>query len=256
MRPESRSNEPKKDVIFGFFDHGMILCTGKRVGLKKIKIMSEQSIVSPSINSHVKNFFNKDFPQSLKFVQYHTVLVRHPLERIISVYRAEFEENINVVTKEKTPARMSFPDFIELVVKGPELMMEYKQQMAKKGQSLAADMGLIDGKGLSSLWNSYWNQCGLCHPLFDPEYIIHLETFKEDFKVLNIDVMNSNQNIDKILNIKEDESGNHSSSELDIIEFYYSQLKKKDIQALYEKYRPDHELFGYKPDYFLRFGKD
>ncbi|CAB4063453.1 unnamed protein product [Lepeophtheirus salmonis] len=166
-------------------------------------------------------------PKKMLFLDFLIMPFRHPLERIISVYRAEFEENINVVTKEKTPARMSFPDFIELVVKGPELMMEYKQQMAKKGQSLAADMGLIDGKGLSSLWNSYWNQCGLCHPLFDPEYIIHLETFKEDFKVLNIDVMNSNQNIDKILNIKEDESGNHSSSELDIIEFYYSQLKKK-----------------------------
>ena len=40
------------------------------------------------------------------------------------------------------------------------------------------------------------------------------------------------------------------------LKHYYSQLTKSTIQALYEKYRADHELFGYTPDYFLALGKD
>ena len=46
-----------------------------------------------------------------------------------------------------------------------------------------------------------------------------------------------------------------TSSNPVIMEHYYSQLTKSEIQALYEKYRADHELFGYTPDYFIAMGK-
>ena len=39
------------------------------------------------------------------------------------------------------------------------------------------------------------------------------------------------------------------------LELYYSQLPKSDIRKLYEKYRLDFELFGFTPDYFIKFGK-
>ena len=35
---------------------------------------------------------------------------------------------------------------------------------------------------------------------------------------------------------------------------FYSTLTKSEIRALYEKYRLDFELFGYKPDLFISFG--
>lgn len=46
------------------------------------------------------------------------------------------------------------------------------------------------------------------------------------------------------------------SSKPEALQHYYSQLSKSQIQGLYEKYRADHELFGYTPDYFLALGKD
>ena len=41
-----------------------------------------------------------------------------------------------------------------------------------------------------------------------------------------------------------------------ILEHYFSQLTKSEIRGLYEKYRVDHELFGYTPDYFIALGKE
>ena len=40
-----------------------------------------------------------------------------------------------------------------------------------------------------------------------------------------------------------------------MLESYYSQLTKSDIRNLYEKYRLDFDLFGFTPDYFIKFGK-
>ena len=59
--------------------------------------------------------------------------------------------------------------------------------------------------------------------------------------------------MERFLNLK---SWDNISSKPEAIEHYYSQLTKSQIQSLYEKYRPDHELFGYTPEYFLAFGKD
>ena len=39
------------------------------------------------------------------------------------------------------------------------------------------------------------------------------------------------------------------------LEMYYSQLTKNDIRKIYEKYRLDHDLFGFTPDYVINFGK-
>ena len=49
----------------------------------------------------------------------------------------------------------------------------------------------------------------------------------------------------------------HQSNSRDsaALEMYYSQLTKTDIRKIYEKYRLDHELFGFTPDYFIKFGK-
>ena len=39
------------------------------------------------------------------------------------------------------------------------------------------------------------------------------------------------------------------------LEMYYSQITKNEIRKLYEKYRLDHDLFGFTPDYFIKMGK-
>ena len=42
----------------------------------------------------------------------------------------------------------------------------------------------------------------------------------------------------------------------EIIQHFYSQLKKEEIMGIYYKYRVDFELLGYTPDYFLQFGQE
>lgn len=42
----------------------------------------------------------------------------------------------------------------------------------------------------------------------------------------------------------------------EVEEHYFSQLTKETIRELYEKYRLDHELFGFTPDYYIALGKD
>jgi hypothetical protein len=46
------------------------------------------------------------------------------------------------------------------------------------------------------------------------------------------------------------------ASDPELLKMLFSQLTKAEIQAIYEKYRVDHEMFGYTPDYFLQLGKD
>ena len=58
--------------------------------------------------------------------------------------------------------------------------------------------------------------------------------------------------MESFLNAK---SWNAFSSNPEVLQSYYSQLTKSQIQSLYDKYRADHELFGYTPDYFIALGK-
>ena len=42
----------------------------------------------------------------------------------------------------------------------------------------------------------------------------------------------------------------------EVEEHYFSQISKSDIRDLYEKYKVDHELFGFSPDYYIALGRD
>ena len=46
------------------------------------------------------------------------------------------------------------------------------------------------------------------------------------------------------------------SSIREVEEHYYGQLTKSEIRELYEKYKVDHELFGFSPDYYIALGQD
>ena len=47
------------------------------------------------------------------------------------------------------------------------------------------EAGMVDGvKDPSRKWNSYWRECGVCNPDFQPQYIIHLEHYRKDLRVL------------------------------------------------------------------------
>lgn len=46
------------------------------------------------------------------------------------------------------------------------------------------------------------------------------------------------------------------SSIREVEEHYYGQLLKSEIRELHEKYKADHELFGFTPDYYIALGQD
>lgn len=128
-----------------------------------------------------------------------------------------------------------------------------------KHHSGAIDTGMIDGvSGISKKWNTYWRTCGVCHLHFKPEYILHMEHFKDDIKVVTDDLMDQkNLSEEQQKNIKSFLEMDHDVESQDpaTLELYYSQLTKSDIRKLYEKYRVDFDLFGFTPDYFIKFGK-
>lgn len=78
---------------------------------------------------------------------------------------------------------VSFPDFVHLVVHGPTELAEFIMENQLEGQSLGIDTGMVDAKGESAKWDSYWHQCGLCHKDFKPHYVLHFDHPEEDEKV-------------------------------------------------------------------------
>lgn len=208
--------------------------------------------------------FSGQFPRSMKFVKT-AMVVRHPMERLVSVYRNTFEAYIDTNKAQATQKEQSytFPEFADIVINGySQLSRFFEQNNLDMSTNLdEMDTGMVDGqKGFSLKWNSYWRHCGVCHYDFQPQFILHLEHLREDLRVIYEKWMEpkywTKQEItgmERFLNIK---GWDIKSSNPLLLEHYYSQLKKSQIQALYEKYQADHELFGYTPDYFLALGKE
>ena len=83
-------------------------------------------------------------------------------------------------------ANATFPEFIELVVYGYSELSKFFEanNLDMSSPTEHMDTGMVDGdQGLSRKWNSYWRTCGICHPHSTPDYIIHMEHLKEDFRV-------------------------------------------------------------------------
>ena len=95
--------------------------------------------------------------------------------------REEFGPSYNAGTGQHEGGLLSFPDFIELVVNGAKQLAEFT--MENGDGSMGFDTGVIDGEGQSKAWNSYWKECGICHKDYQPDYILHMETFEDDIRV-------------------------------------------------------------------------
>ena len=46
------------------------------------------------------------------------------------------------------------------------------------------------------------------------------------------------------------------SGRREVEEHYWSQVSKGEIRRLHDKYRVDHELFGFEPDYYVAMGRE
>jgi len=251
MRAESlmKDDMPKSGNFVYDTNEWIAFCHMDGIGKKSFeglfqRLQRGDNNADQTIRQGLKNNFagtHKRFKKAL--------MVRHPMERILSVYRKTFAAYYDVDSKTDVSEEVTFPDFVNLIVNGPKELAEFIDQNQLEGQSLGIDTGMVDAKGQSAKWDSYWHRCGLCNPGFKPHYILHYEHYQKDEEVL-VELLGDRQDGKDWLNIKH----NHVITD-DIIEHFYSQLTKEEIRGIHTKYRVDFELFGYSPDYFLQFGQ-
>ena len=100
-----------------------------------------------------------------------------------SFFRHNFEKSYNAATGQEEGGELTFPEFVDVVLGGHIEFAEFLEENEMTGESVAVDTGMIDGEGVSKAWNPAWRQCGVCHPDFQPHYILHMDHMKEDSKV-------------------------------------------------------------------------
>lgn len=148
------------------------------------------------------------------------IVVRHPLERLLSVYFDEVripnlaKRVLPTVRKTRPLAKLTdieWPEFVEYIIKE----------------------GVIDSK----YWITYED---LCHPCaIDYDVIVKFETFKEDSTNYLKQI-----NVSGLVQIQ-DPALDHSSVGSDILQKYLDVLTERQLEALRRKYDRDFKLFEY-----------
>ena len=103
-------------------------------------------------------------------------------------FRHNFEVKFNPTEQAEEAAKMTFADFVYLVLDGPMEYADFLEENELDGNSLAVDTGSIDGEGVSAAWNPVWRHCSVCHPHLQPQYILHMDHFKEDSQAGGIEL--------------------------------------------------------------------
>lgn len=252
LRPESiiGLQIPQTENFIYDDSSNTVFCPLESIAAKSFHTLFQRVTRSSQSDPHRLENFKHSFPKSMKDKK-RGIIVRHPMERLVSVYRKLYAPSYNPITDQEEGSDISFNDFIQLVVEGPIELSKFLEENQVEGESLGIDTGMVDGEGQSKHWKPYWKHCGICHPLFQPHFILHMDHVEEDKKVL-VEMMNNTEDGKEWASVKFPSV----ASQPELIEHLYSQLTKSEIKAIYEKYRPDHEIFGFTPDFFLQFGKD
>ena len=159
------------------------------------------------------------------------ILVRHPLERLLSAYLYIFQNSGRFHDN-----KYSWEAFVQNLITHNIEDKEWKTIQDKVGDH----------------WQPYWHNCQVCDLNLRPKYILKLETMQEDIKDYLSDLGLDNYS-SKFPWVNSHKS--EIATSLRVIEFY-SRLNRTTIQKLYEFYKLDHELFDYDPEYYLSFAKD
>ena len=102
-------------------------------------------------------------------------------------FRHNFEAKFNPTEQADEPAKMTFADFVYLVLDGPMEYADFVEENELDGNSMAVDTGSIDGEGVSAAWNPVWRHCSVCHPHLQPQYIMHMDHFRKDSQASGIE---------------------------------------------------------------------
>ena len=103
--------------------------------------------------------------------------------------------------------------------------------------------------GFAAKWNPMWSYCNPCLENMEPTSLMEFKHLNED-KNFIFDQIGFEYKFTWALTKNPEPPGDVATQQK-----YYSTLSKQDINELYIKYHLDHELFGYKPDFFISMGK-
>ncbi len=156
------------------------------------------------------------------------LLVRHPLERLLSAYKYIFENEGKFHFN-----KMTWVEFVENIINYDKNNQDWKEYQRSIGDH----------------WEPFWRVCQVCAENFRPKYILRLESLEADLRSYLKDI-GLEKFSDKFPWV------NHHQGHTSIwIKMYYSKLTKDQIRQLYDAYKLDHELFGYDPQPYIDFGK-
>ena len=156
------------------------------------------------------------------------ILVRHPLDRLLSAYFYIFD---NQKGKYHT-GLYTWEQFVHNILYFPD---------EEKWRGFQKSVG--------NHWEPYWRSCQVCDPNTRPDYILKLESVKEDLK----DYL-SELGLEKYAG-EFPWSNPHQGTSLKAIQFY-SRLNRSTIEQLYQMYKMDHELFLYDPQPYFDMAID
>ncbi|KAF6217200.1 hypothetical protein GE061_001554 [Apolygus lucorum] len=176
---------------------------------------------------------------------YSFIIVRHPLERLLSAYRDKIQYALPNTPHQKL---------------GHEIIAKYRKQY-KKGDKKSSFPRwptisefvnyLMDsrkkGEALDMHWATMTEFCTPCQINFD--IIIKFETLEEDQMYL-IELVGVE---DKIKPEWKNPSKGRMTQE--VLHSYYSQLTVNQVLALYSIYKYDFDLFGYSIKKYLEMAK-
>ena len=191
------------------------------------------------------------------------IIVRHPFDRLVSSFRSIFESGwfadagSQIVKSFRHKSKYSR----RLVQK--ELFLADRSQLSKIKnkskyptfrefvQAVLRNLHYVDltsGSNLEVHWRPMYQQCSVCHPtkLSTLKYILkyeHLAEEEDEFlRLLGWNNIIKQTVRSNIYDAKSKILRNRS----EITKMYFNTLHSYDLHKLYEKYKPDFELFGYE----------
>ena len=187
-------------------------------GIRRLSTYSEDEI-----HKRLKTYF--------KFL-----VVRHPMERLVSAFRSKFGRQTGVqsaferyaseIRNQGNNSELSFSNFVEYISSAHRHHYE-----SKKYESGA--------RYLEPHWAQYSTLCHPCH--IDYDYIVKFETMREDAAY----VLSKLGPHHECLDDKYPELFNYNQSTSSVFDQYFSTLTAAQIERLKDINNVDFKLFGY-----------
>ena len=267
--------------LYIFLPFQVIYCSIPKTGCtnwKKTLVRSNTGKQVERKNVHKENFMNsyglirlntfspREISKRLK-TYFKFLVVRHPLERLLSAFRSKFgspDKTDSFFARylphirnhgKRNDADVSFTNFISYALFMykitaqfydkplhtdvlPNAPINYEQGLKKR-----IDQSNLLPKG-SMYLNEHWAQYStICHPChIDYDYIVKFETMRKDAAYVLSKLGPHHQCLEK----KYPELFNVTESSSSLFDSYFSTLEPDQIKELKKMYSVDFKLFGYK----------